>query len=228
MPKGSDATDQTLYMKIKNRIKKRLKKNGQRWGLYTSSELVKTYKKEFQKKHPNKSPYKTSKKKSEISGTTRWYKEKWIRVKPYVTSKKIIKCGSSNKKNHACRPLHRVTKDTPITIKEALKKHGKNKMLSLANKKEQDMLGTRVHWKKGIATKFRFDNANDMKQNIMMLIHKQLPMAFVMLRDRCISRLSISHKGELSFYYNPTYITSETKKEKMKRILFSLICKYIE
>lgn len=80
--------------------------------------------------------------------TGRWRQEKWIQVIPYVKNNKIIVCGADNKKNKVCRPLVRVDKNTPITMKEILDKWGKKKVLELANKKVRDMNG-RVLWVNG-------------------------------------------------------------------------------
>lgn len=84
-------------------------------------------------------------------GVTRWNKERWIQVIPYLKNKTIIECGSLKpgtkvKDNKVCRPLVRVTKDTPITINELIELIGKQDMLKLAIKKKNDMDG-RVFWK---------------------------------------------------------------------------------
>ena len=61
------------------------------------------------------------KKPSKDKGIQRWLKgEEWIKVEPYVKDGKVVKCGTGDK--HACRPLNRVNKDTPITMKEVIKK----------------------------------------------------------------------------------------------------------
>ena len=74
-----------LYSKAKSKANK---KYGIKTGAYKSMYIVKEYKKMGGK-------YSTKKK---TGGTTRWNKEKWIQVIPYVKSGKIIACGSSNKK----------------------------------------------------------------------------------------------------------------------------------
>ena len=79
-------------------------------------------------------------------GVSRWNKEKWVQVKPYLTSGKEIACGEDNKKNKVCRPLVKVNSQTPITLPELLKLHSKKELLSLTNKKLNDMDG-RVFWK---------------------------------------------------------------------------------
>jgi len=108
-----NVVNKKLYKKIYNKIKKEHEKKGKRWGAYSSGQLVKLYKKAGGK-------YTGSKKNKNLS---RWYKEKWIDVCAYP---KIKSCGrkrisgkKSNLKNFPyCRPLHRVSKNTPKTVKE--------------------------------------------------------------------------------------------------------------
>jgi len=91
-------------------------------------------------------------KKKEGEGTTRWSQgEQWIQVIPFVTKNEQIPCGSPIRENKACRPLKKATKETPITIKEIIKKHGKEKVLELARKKNKDMKG-RLNWIEGTFT----------------------------------------------------------------------------
>jgi hypothetical protein len=80
--------------------------------------------------------------------TSRWLKEEWVQVIPYVRDGKKISCGSDNRKNKVCRPLLRVDKQTPITIAELRKKYTDKEILTLANKKIRDMKG-RLMWKSG-------------------------------------------------------------------------------
>ena len=81
--------------------------------------------------------------------TLRWRREKWIQVTPYVSRGEIVSCGDGGRGiPKACRPLKRVSKETPITIDEVIKKWGKRKVLQLAKKKEKDMKG-RVMWGAG-------------------------------------------------------------------------------
>lgn len=84
--------------------------------------------------------------KNKTASTTRWNKEKWIQVIPYLKSAEEIACGSNNKTNKVCRPLKRINKHTPITIGELLKLHSKQDLIKLANKKNKNMSG-RVYWK---------------------------------------------------------------------------------
>jgi hypothetical protein len=127
-----------LYNKVKDEAKKKFQRYP---SIYASSWIVREYKK--------RGGTYTSPKKTSTTGTTRWYKEKWIQVIPYLTSGKEIQCGSRNKDNaKACRPLYRKSPNTPITIPELLKIHSKSKLKELARKKKKDMKG-RVYWKAG-------------------------------------------------------------------------------
>ena len=78
--------------------------------------------------------------------TQRWLQEEWIQVVPYLVKGEKIKCGSGNKDSKVCRPLKRITSQTPITLPELLKIHSKEDLLKLARKKNKDMNG-RVYWK---------------------------------------------------------------------------------
>jgi hypothetical protein len=70
-----------------------------------------------------------------IKGQNRWYAESWIQVIPYIRENKVIQCGASNKHTKACRPLYRITEQTPITINELIELHGTEKILKLATQK---------------------------------------------------------------------------------------------
>ena len=123
-----------LYRKAVNKVSKIY---GTQTSAYRSMSIVKTYKIMGGK-------YKASKPKT---GTTRWLEEQWIQVLPYIFNKEIKPCGSSDRRKHACRPLKRVSKNTPITVNEAVKLHGKKKVAQLARKKRQGSTKVRVHWK---------------------------------------------------------------------------------
>lgn len=140
---------------------------GTKSSIYRSSYIVKKYKefggkiKKSPTKSPKKSPTKTSKKSIEKSltktpkksrektGLTRWFKEEWIQVVPYLEYSKIIECGGvhmNKSPGKACRPLYRITKDTPITIKELLDIHSKKDIIKVAKQKEKSPL-KRLVWK---------------------------------------------------------------------------------
>ena len=80
-------------------------------------------------------------------GVGRWFKERWVQVIPYLLSDEIVECGAGDR-SKACRPLQRVDEDTPVTIGELLRKHGRAKVLALALEKSADMSG-RVYWSRG-------------------------------------------------------------------------------
>lgn len=131
--------DPKLYNKVKARAKKKFERYP---SIYASSWIVRTYKKLGGK-------YKGKKKSHPNTGLTRWYREEWIQVIPFLEKNQKITCGSSNKDGKACRPLIRRGEDTPITIKELLKIHSKKKLLSLARQKEKNMEG-RLYWERGV------------------------------------------------------------------------------
>jgi hypothetical protein len=81
-----------------------------------------------------------------LTGQRRWFEEEWISVRPFIESGKIIRCGDPQDKNFpACRPLKRITKDTPITINELLEKTTKSKILKEVEKKEKNP-NYRIDW----------------------------------------------------------------------------------
>lgn len=81
--------------------------------------------------------------------TKEWLKEEWIQVKPFVESKKKIKCGKGGG-NKVCRPSKTVegAEFKDMTIQQILDKWGKKKVMELTNKKLNDMDG-RLNWKDG-------------------------------------------------------------------------------
>lgn len=132
-------TDPKLY----NKVKKKAKEKFERYpSIYASSWIVREYKKLGGK-------YKGTKKSTSNTGLSRWYREEWIQVIPFLEKGQKIVCGNNNKDGKACRPLVRRGKGTPITIRELLKIHSKRKLLSLARKKEKNMKG-RLFWERGV------------------------------------------------------------------------------
>jgi len=129
--------DNIVNKKLYEKAKKDADKVYERHSAYKSMYIQKRYKELGGK-------YKTEKKKK--GKTDRWNDEKWIQVIPYLKDGKEIVCGLDNKKNKVCRPLKRVDKDTPITIKELQKIHSNKNLINLANKKIKDMNG-RIFWK---------------------------------------------------------------------------------
>ena len=84
--------------------------------------------------------------KKNTKGVTRWNSEQWIQVIPFLSQGKKIACGEDNKKTKVCRPMKRIDSKTPITLPELLKLHSKSALLSLSQKKNQNM-NKRVFWK---------------------------------------------------------------------------------
>jgi hypothetical protein len=71
----------------------------------------------------------------------------------YVLEQKIVPCGTYARRKHACRPLVRVTKKTPTTVKEVLAKHGKTKTTRMARTKHtRGSENTRIDWNAGRST----------------------------------------------------------------------------
>ena len=129
-----------LNPKLYSKAKKIADEKYERHGLFKSAFIQKKYQ-ELGGKYRGEKP-----KKSE--GIQRWLKgEEWIKVIDYVKDGKKVQCGSGDDK-HACRPLKRVNAKTPITIDEVIKKHGKKKVIELAEKKRKD-LNVRVNWNTG-------------------------------------------------------------------------------
>jgi hypothetical protein len=104
-PVPSNVKNPKLYQEIKDKIKKSVV--GRRWGAYDSGRLVREYK-------AAGGTYAGSKKNTPLA---RWYKEKWINT---CKLPKIVPCGREDMNNPIayCRPLIRVTKDTPKTATE--------------------------------------------------------------------------------------------------------------
>ena len=130
----------------KKAIKMANKEYGEKSSIYRSSRIVSLYKKMGGKISAKKNVKKSSKK-----GLTRWFKEQWIQIVPYLEKGKVVECGGENMKwkrsaGKACRPLHRITDETPITIEELLKLHDKKDIIKMAKKKERSP-SKRVLWK---------------------------------------------------------------------------------
>ena len=141
--------DKELYEKAKKIVKKRVKI----WpSAYASGQLVKEYKK-LGGRYNNKSSKKTS-------DLLRWYKEDWRNVCEKDKNGEYKKCGRSNasvdhKKYPYCRPLKRITKGTPKTIKELSSKDIKN----MCDKKRSSMKKS-----KGTQTRVRLSDKKSGKK----------------------------------------------------------------
>ena len=105
--------DKKLYESVKKSIYKKIPKH----SAYRSGLLVKTYKDRYEKKYGNRDAYIGKKKKKK--GLDRWFKEDW----------KNQRGGKGyKKKGDIYRPTKRVTKDTPVTMKELSKKEKEKAM----------------------------------------------------------------------------------------------------
>lgn len=132
----STPSNVVLYQKAIEEINKSY---GTKTSAYRSMAIVKKYKELG-------GTYEGTKSKS--TGTTRWLNEKWVKVADYITGKRTP-CGYDDRNKHACRPSVRINAQTPITVQEAIKKHGKELVLSLAREKQKDASKTRVDWVRG-------------------------------------------------------------------------------
>jgi len=134
----STPTNIKLYEKATGVVTKTY---GTKTSAYRSMAIVRQYKQMggTYKKNANTKP----------QGVSRWLKEQWIQVIPFIDHKQKIPCGSSRRRKHACRPSLRISKSTPITIQEVIKKHGKQKIKQLASKKKANTEKSRVNWVKG-------------------------------------------------------------------------------
>lgn len=133
----NNVVDKKLYKTIKDEADGRFKAPT---SVYRSMWIVKTYKDRGGRYIGKKKNY-----------TGRWLKEEWVQVIPYIKRGEKIVCGE-NEHSKACRPLKRVNKQTPPTMKEVVKMWGEEKVLKLARQKNRDMDG-RLNWKRGVFKK---------------------------------------------------------------------------
>ena len=113
--------DSKLYKKVKKEADEKFQA---KTGIYKSAWIVREYKKRggiFLEKKPKKS-----------TGLQRWFREDWERVgKDGKSTGKS--CGRSEEemedkvKKGLCRPVKRITKDTPKTVQELGTKELKNR-----------------------------------------------------------------------------------------------------
>jgi hypothetical protein len=132
----SEPLDNKLYNKVKEDAKKKFKRFP---SLYASAWISREYKKRGGK-YKGKKPKETN--------ISKWFKEEWVQIIPFVKDNKKIICGDKNKLTKACRPTKKIDSKTPLTMKEIIKLHGKEKVLKLAGQKNRDMKG-RLNWKSG-------------------------------------------------------------------------------
>jgi hypothetical protein len=128
--------DKDLYIEAKNKADKIYKSH----GLYKSANINKEYQR-LNGRYRNEKPDRNE-------GIQRWLDERWISILPYLLDGEIKQCGSLNNQLIACRPLYRITGDTPITIGELIKKHGKSLLINLAKEKDKNP-NIRINWEEG-------------------------------------------------------------------------------
>lgn len=126
--------DKYLDKDIYRKAKKKADETYERHSAYKSMYLSRIYKEMGGR-------YKTTKKDSKLKN---WRDEEWVQVLPYLLEGKKVACGSGTNKK-GCRPLKRKNKDTPTTLPELIKKHGKTKLVNLAKMKRKNM-NTRINW----------------------------------------------------------------------------------
>jgi len=134
----SNVKNPSLYRQAKREADRKF---NEKTSAYKSMWIVKRYKELG-------GEYSTEKATKDTGETSRWLKEKWVQVIPFVTRNEEIVCGSDVRTTKACRPLEKVDKKTPMTMSEIVKKHGKEKVVELAKEKNKDMKG-RLDWKEG-------------------------------------------------------------------------------
>jgi hypothetical protein len=155
-PVPDNVKNPSLYRSIRNRMRREHRQQSKRWGAYSSGQLVQEYKRrggKYQNKQSRKrsrSPagkrsHKRSRSRkrshkrtrSRRSGKlSRWYREKWVDACAYANGK-IKSCGRKSVdsgKFPYCRPLYRVTSDTPKTVKEL----SKSQIKSLCSRKRKN------------------------------------------------------------------------------------------
>jgi hypothetical protein len=221
-----NVVNKKLYASIKTQMQKEHKAKGKRWGAYSSGQLVQTYKRKGGKysgkkgssklaglKKQSKNVSRNSSRKSSKNENKlgRWYKEKWIDVCEYNKGK-IRSCGRKSVDSGQfpyCRPLHRVNKGTPKTVKELSESQRK----SLCKKK-------RINPKRTIRHSYSFSKKR--KGHIKLISVKPSPNKVKKYRatfdvDGKISHTDFGAKGMSDFTKHKDkerrgrYITRHTK-----------------
>jgi hypothetical protein len=127
--------DKDIYTRAKKEVDRTHKKH----SIYRSMDLLKTYK---------KMGGRISEKKSK-KGTTKWLKEDWRNLTPYVTGKidsikNTPKCGVKGKDQKfpsICRPFIRVNETTPDLAKSYTRSQLKKAL-------QQKKKGQIINWEK--------------------------------------------------------------------------------
>lgn len=139
-PIPENVLDKELYASIKKDIHRELQKKGTRWGIYSSSELVRRYKQQGGRYDPKHE-------KTKQQGISRWYQEIWIDICKSDPPNKLVPCGRQDITKRAypvCRPYNRVNDKTPTTYKEL----NKQEIESICRKKRRDPRTILPHFQK--------------------------------------------------------------------------------
>lgn len=148
MPTPSTPANPRLYESVAREARQKFR----RWpSAYGSAWLVKEYKARGGTYQSRRSPKASSRRKRRSRsphGVGRWMREEWVQVIPYLKHGRRVACGARKDAAKACRPLRRVSSETPLTISELVRLHGAKRVLDLAAQKTKDMDG-RVHWERG-------------------------------------------------------------------------------
>jgi len=124
-----NVVNKKLYCQVKKEI---IKKVDVYPSAYANGLLVKEYKKRGGKYRG---------KKDGKSGLDRWFKEKWVNVCETDKKGNYKTCGRKTannlKKYPYCRPSKRISKKTPMTAKELVKKYGKQKIKEMCKDKRK-------------------------------------------------------------------------------------------
>lgn len=128
-----------LYKQVKNEARAKYKRFP---SAYASGWIVKTYKERGGRYKPERK----TRKEPKPAGLNKWFRiEKWVQVLPYLEEDKIVECGSPAEKVKACRPLVRANASTPLTISELLELHGRERLIQIAKRKEENP-NKRIQW----------------------------------------------------------------------------------
>tara|TARA_B100000524_G_scaffold333617_1_gene221582 strand:+ start:886 stop:1401 length:516 start_codon:yes stop_codon:yes gene_type:complete len=132
--------DRALYERVKREARRRF----DTWpSAYASGWLVREYKRRGGT-FPGLGGVRSE---GRRAGIGRWFRERWVQVRPYLLRAEVVDCGSGDAAK-ACRPLRRVDERTPATVGELVAMHGREKLLALSARKRADPAG-RVYWKRG-------------------------------------------------------------------------------
>lgn len=129
------ALDPALYAQAVSDVTSRY---GCRTSAYRSMAIVKRYKELGGRYAKNKRGGGAG------GGTSRWLREKWIQVRPYLLLGRKVACGAGAQHSGrgglpppppACRPSKRVSARTPLTVDEVVALHGRDAVLRFVGRR---------------------------------------------------------------------------------------------